>query len=243
MRLRRARDHLHPALRPFFWCMFTAETRRQRSWRYPAGPAVVRVAGPEPVRILVVGDGPAAGCGVLIHELGIAGGVARHVAEASTRGVEVTVDAQPLASARSTHARLGGCDLTGYDVIVVMLAATDACCLTPPRRWRESLTGLVQSLTASGAPSVLVTLADGAHLTRSLPRSPRALRLVADHARALNAETGRICAESGTPTIALDAVGDLTPDAYARWGGRIGSRIVAAMGEHRPPEPSGAPGG
>lgn len=209
------------------WRLFRARTHQEREWLYPTGPPEVRVDGFDPVRILIIGDGPAAGCGVLIHDLGVAGFVARHVAERLQRGVEVTVRAQPAASARSTLANLDETDLDGYDSIVLMLATTDAFCLTPRRRWRSSVTGLVLTLRAAGAASVLVTGAASMHLTQSL--APFARRLTGNHARALNVETSLVCAISGTPMISLDAAAELSPSTYAKWGRRIGEHVLDAL--------------
>ncbi|MCW3493325.1 hypothetical protein [Microbacterium sp. SSM24] len=214
-------------LGPLFWWWFKATTHEERTWQYPAGPSVVKVDGIDPVRVLVVGDGPAAGCGVLIHELGLAGYLARHLAEQLARGVEVTVSAEPTASARSTLMRIGAMDLDRFDSIVLMLATTDAFCLTPRRSWQHSMTALIQALRAADTSSVFVTSTASMHLTKSL--SPFARRLTGSHARKLNIETSLICAHSRTPMIALDDVNDLTPFTYEMWGRRIGERISRVL--------------
>ncbi|RKT36627.1 hypothetical protein DEU34_1145 [Microbacterium sp. AG1240] len=223
-RLRGIWENPEVVLGPLFWGLFRATTQHERTWLYPAGPAGVSIPGIQPVRILIVGDGPAAGCGVLIHELGIAGTLARQVAEHTGRGAVVTVIAQPDASARSTLKRLDGVDLVGYDSVVLMLATTDVFCLTGRRSWRHSMTELVGLLTSSGAASVFVTSAASMHLTRSLV--PLARRLTGDHARLLDTETQQICDLTGTQMIALDAANDLTPRTYAKWGRRIGAHII-----------------
>ncbi|KAA9110398.1 hypothetical protein [Microbacterium rhizomatis] len=214
-------------LGPLFWGLFRASTRQQRGWCYPAEPAVVSIPGVDPIRILIIGDGPAAGCGVLIHELGIAGTLARYVAEHAARGAVVSVIAQPDASARSTLGCLAGVDFADYDAVVLMLATTDAFCLTGRRSWQRSMTELVEFLTSSGPASVFVTSAASMHLTRSL--TPVARRITGKHARLLDAETREVCARSGTPMIDLDAANDLTPRTYARWGRRIGAHIIPSL--------------
>ena len=223
----RVRELAHRALSALLWRLFRARTKQQREWLYPAGPPEVRIKGVDPVRILIIGDGPAAGCGVLIHDLGIAGFLARHVAEHLQRGVVVTVRAQPAASARTTLLHLDDTDLDGYDSIVLMLATTDAFCLTPRRSWRSSMKSLIRALRATDAASVFVTGAASMHLTESL--SPVARLLTGNHARMLNIETSLVCVVSGTPMISLDPVSDLTPSTYAKWGRRIGEHMLAAL--------------
>jgi len=218
-------------LAPFFWAIFRARTRQEREWCYPPGPAVVRVEGSDPIRILIIGDGPAAGCGVLLQELGVAGFLARHVAEETGRGVEVTVDAEPTASARSTLDRLGTIDLRGYDSIVLMLAATDALCLTGRRNWQQSMTRLIDALTSTGTHSVVVTSAASIELSRWL--SPLGRRITGRHARVLNTATSLVCARSRVPMVSLDQARVLTACTYAKWGSSIGARLCRALAVSR----------
>jgi hypothetical protein len=214
-------------LGPLFCGWIRARTQEQSGWFYPSGPPEVSVAGIAPARILVIGDGPAAGRGVLTHELGIAGHLARHTARHTKRGVVVTVAAEPAATARSTLKRLDDMSLDGYDSIVLMLATTDAICLTARRRWGRSMAGLVHALKSADSACVFVTSAASLHLARSL--SPFARRLIGSHARTLNTETSRICAQTNTPMISLDAASDLTSRTYARWGRRIGAHVAGSL--------------
>ncbi|WP_133161176.1 SGNH/GDSL hydrolase family protein [Microterricola pindariensis] len=214
-------------LGPLFWGWFKAKTQEQHEWRYPTGPSEIKIAGTDPARILIIGDGPAAGFGVRTHQLGIAGHLARHLSRHIEGGVVVTVAAQPAASARSTRKCLSDIDVEGYDSIVLMLATTDAFCLTSRRSWRRNMTGLVHALKSTDASSVFVTSAASLHLAR--PLTPFARRLTGRHARTLNVETTRICAQTNTPMIWLDAASDLTSRTYAKWGRRIGTRVAGSM--------------
>jgi hypothetical protein len=218
----------------FFWGWFRFKTNGHREWRYPAGLSEVSVAGNDPGRILIIGDGPAAGLGVRTHELGIAGQLARHVSGELERGVVVTIAAQPAASARSTLRRLGDLHLDGYDSIVLMLATTDAFCLTTRRSWRRNMIGLVHALNSAGA-SVFVTSTASLPLAR--PLTPFARRPTDGHARTLDDETRRICAQTNTPMISLNAASDLTSHTYRNWGRRIGSQVADSM-RRQPPTDS-----
>ncbi|MET0861632.1 MAG: hypothetical protein ABW091_11460 [Microbacterium sp.] len=222
-----ALDHALALLGPFFWGWFRARTREEHEWRYPTDRSVVSVAGIDPVRILVIGDGPAAGCGVRTHQLGIAGHLAGHLAVLSDRGVVVVVAAAPAASARSTRAGLKDLDLDGYDSIVLMLAATDAFCLTPRRSWRRDMTALVQAVISTDAPSVFVTSTASLQLARWLSRFARCL--TGSHARMLDGDTARICAELSTPMIQLSAASDLTSRTYSRWAHRISEYVAGSL--------------
>lgn len=225
------------ALRPFFRGWFRARTHDESGWCYPAGPPVVSILGADPARILLIGDGPAAGYGVLTHHLGVAGHLARHLAERLDRGVVVTVAARPGDSAHSTLRRIRDQHLGGYHAIVLMLATTDALCLTSRRSWARSMTGLVRTLTSAGSASVFVTTTASVRLAR--PLSPFRRRVAGEHARMLDAETRRICTEAATPMIRLNAAGELTPRTYAMWGRRIGAHVVRALRPDASPGPTG----
>jgi hypothetical protein len=214
-------------LSPLFWTWLKAAAQDRRDWMYPTGTPEVRIAGTNPARILIIGDDTVAGFGVRTHQLGIAGHLARYLYESLARGVVVTVAAQPGASARSTLKRLGDLDVGGFDAIVLMLATTDAFCLTPRRSWRRDMTSLVSFLKSADASSMFVTSA--ASLQSARPLSPFARRLTGRHACLLNVETRRICSLTGTSLISLDAASDLTSRIYARWARRIGSCVTESL--------------
>jgi hypothetical protein len=232
-------------LRPMFWGWFRAVTHAERQWRYPGGPSEISVTGVDPAHILVLGDGPAAGCGVRNHQLGVAGYLARHVAEHLDRGTLVTVMAQPTASARSTRRLLDDVRLGHFDAIVLMLATTDSSSLTARYSWRRDMTAIVRTLKSTGTPSVFVT--STAHLDEARATASFARALTGAHARMLDAETSRICAKSKTPMIALDAANDLTSRVYATWGRRIGANVADSLSRSRTPtnrpmsQPPGCP--
>ncbi|GAB2452962.1 hypothetical protein HD599_002706 [Conyzicola lurida] len=233
-----AQAYWHVLLRAFFWGWFRARTQDESEWLYPSGSSEISVAGNDPARILLIGDGPAAGFGVRSHELGIAGNLARQTAERLERGVVVTLVAQPAASARSTLSALGELSLDGYDSIILMMATTDAFCLTTRRGWRRDMSALVKALKSADATSVFVTSTASLHLASYL--SPFARRITGNHARTLDIVTGRICEQTGTPMITLDAARDLTSRTYSRWGERIGAQVADSL---RPPSPMPVPYG
>ncbi|SFN51463.1 hypothetical protein SAMN05216219_0928 [Mycetocola miduiensis] len=213
--------------RPLLYGWFKVKMQDSREWRYPVGPSEVSIAGIDPARILIMGDGPAAGFGVRTHQLGIAGHLARYVAGQTERGVVVTVAAQPGASARSTLRRFDDMEVEGYDAIVLMLATTDAVCLTTRLSWRRTMTALVHALESTDASSVFVTSAASLHLAR--PLVPLARRLIGRHARRLNFETRQICSQTETSMIPLNATSDFTSRIYAIWGRRIGTHVADSL--------------
>src|SRR4051812_22077779 len=76
-----------PLIRLWLFAMMTGIRRAPR----PEGTPVVHATGADPDRILLVGNGPALGFGVVDWDLSLAGYLARRVATGTSRGVDVKV--------------------------------------------------------------------------------------------------------------------------------------------------------
>ena len=107
---------------------------------------------------------------------------------------------------------------------------------TDRRSWQRHMAALVRALKSTGA-AVLVTSTANMQVARSL--TPFARGLTGSHARMLNVETRRICEQSNTPMIFLDAASDLTSRTYSRWGARIGAHVSESLRDARAIPPSG----
>jgi len=117
--------------------------------------------GVTPDRLLLFGSGPAVGWGVRSHDLGLAGHLARAVSDATGRGVDVDVLADPAIRTGTARRALGDRDLTRYDAVVVVTGINDALEMTDVTRWRRSFVDLlvhIETETGGGGSSpVLVT--------------------------------------------------------------------------------------
>ena len=72
----------------------------------PRGTPSVSVAGPDPVRVLLLGGGIAVGYGAPTHDESLTGALARLLAERSGRGAAVAATADQLADLRRIGERL-----------------------------------------------------------------------------------------------------------------------------------------
>jgi hypothetical protein len=115
-----------------------------------AGP--IHIAGPEPFRILIIGNGPNSGLGVLSHELGLAGQLGRGIAAATARGVDVESITRIRLFARTAEELLAEVDLRRFDAIVLTLGYTESIRLASVRRWGRELASLLDSISARSAP-------------------------------------------------------------------------------------------
>lgn len=101
-------------------------------------------AGVGPVdHVLLIGNGPAHGWGVVTHRLALCGQLADVLSETTGRAVEVEYVGAELMSIESAVAWLGDRDLTDYDAVVVVMGMSDAVRLTPLAVWQAGLERLL----------------------------------------------------------------------------------------------------
>jgi len=126
----------------------------------PEGVARTHAPGVSPDRVLLFGSGPAVGWGVRSHDLGLAGHLARAVSQATGRGVDVDVVADPSMGTVAARQVLGHRDLTRYDAVVVVTGINDALAMTDVTKWRRAFVDLlvhIETETGGASSPVLVT--------------------------------------------------------------------------------------
>ena len=143
----------------------------QAAWvirRLPALPDARKpwsgaLAGPDPIRLLVVGDSTAAGVGVTEQEDGLPGNIARELKHRFTRGTEWRVVAETAVDTRGLVTRhLDGLTEAAADLIFVTVGSSDAIKLRPQSAFARDLTALLECLRKS-SPDALI-------LVSQLPR-------------------------------------------------------------------------
>lgn len=202
----------------------------------PAGPARGYSSGPDSLRALIFGAGPAIGWGVTTHDLALPGAFARALSASTGRGADVDLAADPDISISGALQAILAMQLWRYDVIVIVLGVNDALRLTPLDTWQEKLADLVagvEEATSTGT-KVVVT---GIQPIRSIPTFDSVLGTVADqHATTMNGITARECARSAraafAPLTSVPAVNTKRhrePAAYTHWAGEIARVIPAGL--------------
>lgn len=207
---------------------------------YPTGEPAVRVSGPDPDRLLIVGGGIAMGFGVLSHELGIAGHLARQIAASTGRGTDVDILAQPELTMSSVPEKLSGWTLSGYDAIILILGVTDSVKRTPSRRWRDAVAGAIDGVRDRAAAGTHVFVV-GVQPVRLLPTMDNHIGLFAElHGRALNRESARICAGTEHATFLPFAPQPGSADryrsseTYGRWARQLSAPITEVLERNHP---------
>ena len=181
-------------LRPFMrtWVRSTDE-QRARVPRATDAPAA-RAAGPDPDRVLLVGNVGVLTAGVRAHDLALTGHVARALAAATGRGTDVETRADPDVTIETMHGLLHGIRLWRYDAIVILAGVANAAQLTPERKWRRALTALLDDVLGRASASTQI-LVMGTQPLRSVSLYTGFPGAVADrHATLLNCATESVCA-------------------------------------------------
>jgi lysophospholipase L1-like esterase len=196
-----------------------------------AGPDVGTVGdgSGQLVRVAVVGESTAAGCGVDSHADGFGGCLARELAARTGQPVGWQVVGQHGATAhRIRHElvpRLGG----ELDVAVLLAGVNDVLTRRAPRHWGDDLAGIVDELLAR-AERVVVCGVPPFQAFPSLPTTLR--RYLAQRATALDEVSQQVCARR--PRASWLSSADILPagqNIFARDGfhpSGIGYRYWAA---------------
>jgi hypothetical protein len=206
----------------------------------PTDAPQVQIPGPDPDRILVVGGGIAVGFGVLSHELGIAGHLARQVSGATGRGIDVDIIAEPDFRVEEARARLRDVNVTTYDAVVTFLGVTDSIRHTSARAWSRSLSALVDDLNSRSAAGtcVLVVGIQPVRLITTLDK--RAMLFAELHARVLERETIRVCASRPYATYlhfhpsSEQSERYRTSAIYGKWASLVSPSVAEALQRNHP---------
>ena len=143
-----------------------------------AGPQDGTISdGPDPLRLVVVGESTAMGVGVPAHAVGLVGHTARALGRAMRRPVHWRVIGRGGATGRALLKEfIATAPPLDADVFVVILGVNDTLGFSSPAQWIGSLDAILESLRrrSRGAPIVLAAVPPMQHF----PALPSPLRQV-----------------------------------------------------------------
>lgn len=181
-----------------------------------AGPTIGTVgdASRPPVRIAVLGESTAAGCGVDTHDDGFPGCLARELAARTRQPVKWEVVGQHAATARRIRYRLLPRLGDNLNVAVLLAGVNDVLTRRTPGQWGDDLAAIVDDLT-DRAEHVAVTGIPPFEAFQSLPTTLG--RYLAQRAGALDEVSQQVCAEQPRATwISSTAILPIGPDFFAQ---------------------------
>jgi len=186
----------------------------------PAGGAssgsVTELAAGDPLRLAVVGESTAAGCGADTHDEAFPGALARELATRTGRPVSWDVVGQYGATSRRIRHRLLPQLGENYDLAVLLAGANDVLGRRRPSDWADDLAAVVNDLAARAEQVVVVGLPPFA----AFPSLPWPLSdYLAGEAAELDAVAAQVCADhSRTTWVSSTGVLQMGPNFFARDG-------------------------
>jgi len=216
------------------------------SWRrqvIAADSPHVHGAGTNPDRVLLAGDGVATGRGVLTHDLGLPGHLARSLSFRTGHATDVDARVHEGTTVHNCFATIAGIDLFRYDVIVLSVGHNEALTLMNVREWRSAIHTLLERVADAAPASTKIFLL---MIPVFGPRTqlPAALADVVDgHAEALNRATAELAATMPTVTlIPVENAAEFEAGAgtgavhlYRRWADGIAAHISDELDPERIP--------
>lgn len=198
----------------------------------PDGDPHAHAPGPDRARILLVGSGAALGWGVRCHDLAIPGSLARALAAATGRGVDVDVVADRAMGPREVAAAVRGAGAHRFDAIVVTVGYRAAVELERPVDWERDIRLMLDDLHSVVDGSVrIVLLGIPVPALEGVPSWVQ--RTVRAHARSLDRSTAFAAVAAGELSVSAGADdADFLEHAsvgYARLGGAVAASLAPVL--------------
>ncbi|OYO14605.1 G-D-S-L family lipolytic protein [Enemella evansiae] len=187
------------------------------------GPLTGRMGGvteAAALRLGILGESTAAGCGAEVHETAFAGALARRLA-ASGPPVDWRVVGEHGATARRIRHRLLPQLLGDFDVVVILAGANDVLARRSPEQWGEDLAAIVAELSRRSS-LVVVT---GTPPFFAFPSLPTTLaRFLTARGQELDAVSHQVCAGVANSRFVATAPRLVRDGFFARDGFHPGER-------------------
>ncbi|WP_062204305.1 SGNH/GDSL hydrolase family protein [Streptomyces sp. NBRC 109706] len=187
------------------------------------------------LRLGVLGESTAAGCGVDSHAEGFTGCLAGELAARTGRPVTWEVVGQHGATARRIRYRLLPEFDGKFDTAVLLAGVNDVLSRRSPRDWGDDLAAVIDELTTRAGRVVV----PGIPAFRAFPSLPRTLaRFLDERAQALDEVSRRVCGER-PGALWVDSA-ELLPvgadffsrdgfhpsgSGYRRWAGSVAGKL------------------
>lgn len=158
---------------------------------YPDDNMFGTVAGPDPDRVIFMGEAGQISLGVRAHDLSLAAFFARHHHAETHRGVDWHIHPVPTARLADLPAVVDRVadELLGADIVVVLVGITDALRVIPAPTWDSRLRSSVSTLVGHVSPDARILLAEIPPLGNAGSLSRPARVAAGLHGNALNKRT------------------------------------------------------
>jgi len=205
----------------------------------PPSRSMVRVAGPSPFRVLVLGSGPVVGFGVLSHELALSGHLARGVSDATGCGIDVDVVTEIGLHARDLLTVMAAVVPERYDLVILSVGTQDVLDCTPLEDWSADVERVLDLLGATERATPVEVIAVP-QISKVMGLEPVLARAADRRARGHNLRLQVLCgSRPGFTFVPFPLDGDAeychqrTSDTYCRWADVLMAGISPVLGSLR----------
>jgi GAF domain-containing protein len=195
----------------------------------PRDAPYIRSGEPGARRLLLLGNGPAAGWGTVSYQLALVGQLARAMTRAHGEPWDADYLGDEQLSASSARAWLGEQPLGDYTLVCVMIGMNDALRLTPVREWTARLSTLLGHLESGVERGTRILVTSIPTPSRSSPFMAPFGGVADRHALVLDEATERLVADfpavSYLPLHAVIEGAQGSPRAYRE----LAEQIVSGL--------------
>lgn len=236
---------MYELLRPVMKAWYATERRAGGSSPKPLDDPTVRATQPDADNVLLVGNGPLHGWGVLTHQISITGHLAHETHAETGRPCSVHYIGDETMTVAATRAWIGTHDLTQYDAVVLVLGMNDAVRLTPLKAWAQQYRALLEFLSSGIKPGARMIVA-GTQPVRSVTPFNKALGNVAEfHAGRMNKILEDITDDFSAVTFFRLPEPTMDPEmplgsscVYKAWASTIATHLAPALDLGRGTDPA-----
>jgi len=216
---------------------------RMRTQVQPTDVPAVRSGDQYADRILVVGNGPSHGWGVLTHQLALTGQLAEAVAARTGRSCDADLIGAESMNVRSALSWIGDRELRGDDCVVLVVGFNDALRFTPVTTWERELRALIDGIAPRLRHESAMVVVGIPPISSFSSYGSLAGRLSDQHRLKLNAATKQIARIRGIDYLELPLPkGAGSADAvYREFADRIAVDVAPKLMSTRPVPASRAP--
>ncbi len=189
----------------------------------PDARAVVRIPGLHPFRLLLLGSGPMVGFGVLSHECGLAGHLARKIAAETGSGIDMDVVTGYELQAHGVPALLNDVDVARYDLVIVGIGTLDAVERTRLEDWSAQFEHILDVVQDGRKTALPVSVIAVPQISKLLQLEAHVARAVDQRVTELNLRNQELCDPRPLTTFvpfplsgSIAQVTERTPASYGR---------------------------
>jgi hypothetical protein len=199
----------------------------------PSRRGSAHASGVDPHRVLLFGEGPVTSIGLIDHELGLAGHLARALPAFTSRGADVDVRSSPALSLLQARSELESVALESYDAVVLSVGAVDVARYSSRAQWRAGLLELIELVERRTSPTTEVIVVGIRNVVPGKESGVPFARTFRHHADRLNEMTQELVAElSRVDYVDLGEHVDWR-GAYPGWADTIAGLLGPAIASAR----------